>query len=366
VATRVRIFIITVVATTLGTLAGAGVASGATPPFPVTFINGGSINESGHTVGSTTTPGGEEEYAVFSAKGDVVTVLDAPATGLGAEFTDLNDHGLAVGFGFKPTTPGSVAQIPLAWDKEGNVIELPLLNEDPATRGIAHSINNRGSIAGYSSDLLPAPWGGLIQTHQPVVWAPSGQGGYTVVRLALPEGTSSGEASGINNAGVVVGTILLDGSVLPVVWDAKGAMSVLPVAPGDSYTTADAINNRGQIVGTAKTDTDGTFHAVLWTPQPGGGYTVTDLGVLSENSFAHDINDRGEVVGHGHSAEEPVGHQTAIMWKPLPGGGYTIVDLGRLPGFEDSDAWDINNKGQITGSMGDAPVRWDQRGARPA
>lgn len=57
----------------------------------------------------------------------------------------LNDAGFVVGSCVDPTIPGDV---PLVWDPDGSVIELPLPNRGGVIEASAESINARGEIAG--------------------------------------------------------------------------------------------------------------------------------------------------------------------------------------------------------------------------
>src|SRR5690242_8555759 len=62
-------------------------------------------------------------------------------------------------------------------------------------------------------------------------------------------------------------------------------------------------------------------------------YVVTDLGTLpgGASSNAYDINDRGQVVG---SSQVAAGQNHAVLWTPMT----PLKDLGTLPGGSDSQA----------------------------
>lgn len=154
---------------------------------------------------------------------------------------------------------------------------------------------------------------------------------------------------------------------------AEAYKTTLLTALGETYSRANAINNLGQVVGSASSWPSSTGHAVLWN-----GTTVTDLGYgaataindrgqiaglsgyhqattwtgttalnLGTNSWAHGINNSGQVVGWWQ-APSSTGH--GALWN-----GTTLTDLGLLNGpddaapIRDSNAQDINNLGQIVG-----------------
>ena len=73
-------------------------------------------------------------------------------------------------------------------------------------------------------------------------------------------------------------------------------------------------------------------------------YTVTDLGTLGgRNSFAHDINNNGQVVGEADLSEGPV---HAFLYSGGP-----LLDLGILDSrYTGSYAYGINDVGQIVGA----------------
>lgn len=101
---------------------------------------------------------------------------------------------------------------------------------------------------------------------------------------------------------------------------------------GGTYSYAHGINDLGQVVGNADSATG--RHACVW--QSG---TVTDLDANGQSSVANSINNLGQVVGNrivGSSSH-------AYLWQ-----GGTATDLGVLAGTG-SGASGINDKGQIVG-----------------
>jgi probable HAF family extracellular repeat protein len=73
-------------------------------------------------------------------------------------------------------------------------------------------------------------------------------------------------------------------------------------------------------------------------------WTIHDLGILPGGAFseAYAINDRGQVVGRSGTAS---GSVHAFLSQEG-----VAVDLGTLPGGDYSEAYNINAKGQVTGA----------------
>jgi len=86
-----------------------------------------------------------------------------------------------------------------------------------------------------------------------------------------------------------------------------------------------------------------------WTGSP--AYVIIDLGTLGGwTSVGLGINESGQVVG---GADTPGGKRHAFLWDCG-----TMQDLGTLTGIPITEAWDINNVGQVVGAAmahGSAP-----------
>jgi probable HAF family extracellular repeat protein len=164
-------------------------------------------------------------------------------------------------------------------------------------------------------------------------------GAYQDLGVLQPGGWSS--ASGINNNGVVVGDASVGSGFSGFVWTAgTGMLPLGGLGGGNSHATG--INNSGAVVGTA-TLASGYEHAFLSV-----GAMMTDLGTLGGgSSFAYSINDSGTVVGYSWLTGGPDPH--AFVYS-----NGIMLDLNSLlqkgSGWELTEAYGINNAGQIVGS----------------
>jgi len=220
--------------------------------------------------------------------------------------------------------------------------------------GVAPSaINNAGVLAGS--------W----NTHAAVVC-----NGF-ITDLGTLGGPSS-QATGINSAGVVVGSAATaggsshaflvspedtDGDGRPDSWyrdsDQNGINDLMTDLGtlGGTTSAATAVNDAGQVAGQSSTASSGWTHAFLWT----GAGGMQDLGTFGGSyARAAAINNAGQVVGTAFTQMfVPFRGSTlsavhAFLWDPASGGRL----LGQLPGDTASEAFDINDAGQVVGSSG--------------
>lgn len=312
-------------------------------------INAGGEIAGGVFTADVATGGLNSQSVVFNSRGELDRVLEGEG-----EAEDINDSGVVVGWHDVQSNRRAVV-----WDRQGRVSELPMLPD--GRRSLANAINNSGVIVGYVTQPRRFIFGGFINTPQAVVWNPNPSGGYSVTRLpSLPdvEGSVSSEATGINEAALIVGNVNAyeAGEFHVVTWDSHGNLTDV-----GEQTPAVDVNDTGQILGES---------AVL-TSLVGGGYAAVPLpGLPGSDGYvvARTINNRGEVAGFGRSSTAGSG-QSAILWRPAPNGSYAAIGLDGLPGWTSTEARDISIQGQVVGissvrstaSNTDDAVRWDQR-----
>jgi uncharacterized membrane protein len=236
------------------------------------------------------------------------------------------------------------------------------------------------------------------------VWSAS----YQIIDI----GQFNGVVSGINNSGVLTGTVVLS-TYTAFTWSSYSGFRYLSPLSGYEMSFADAINNSGQVAGTSESYVPDGCRASLWND----GESADNIGTFA----AKDINNAGQVVGGSYLWSEGTGSQyigdisataindngmivgqnysQALVWKPCVGmdvidisvsdmlttavdinnAGQVIVQayswstlgsaylwqdnnvisLGMLPRSDYTSAYDINNAGQVVGKSGGQAFVWD-------
>ena len=236
------------------------------------------------------------------------------------------------------------------WDAWGKITRLGKPSDGLTD---ARDINDRGQVIAYVTESKTFPAARLFLVDA--------TGAHLI---APPVGTETmgfegGEA--INNAGQTAFNTQTDGS-LPIraFLDDHGALTDLGHLPLRDFeanfdqVNVHALSNSGMAAGYSQIslkDADGLpllpTHAFLW--QKG---KMTDLGVLPgyDDSSATALNDKGDVVGTmSHQADNdsavPFFKGHGFLWHS----GH-LTDLGTLPGCRDTEPMGINNRGQIVGN----------------
>jgi probable HAF family extracellular repeat protein len=204
----------------------------------------------------------------------------------------------------------------------------------------ASGINNAGQIVGFTNTSAASV------AFRTTSARPLDQNTDALEPVGLPPPSSS--ASDVNNAGQAVGgnrgsgfRTTPNGTII----QGGGGIGSL----GGSTTYVFAVNNSGQAAGHSET-TSLLRHAFRTGPNAGINPATDDLGTLGgTTSFAKDINDAGVVVGVS-DAPGQVGPGLAFVY--IDGEG--MIDLNTLTinrpaGWTLNFAEGINNLGQIVG-----------------
>jgi len=304
------------------------------------------------------TLGGSDSSAnAINASGQVVGTADN-ASGVSEAFIDTD--GVMTNLGILPGGTGSNA---LAINASGEVVGEAVtssgatnaveftggnvvdLGTDGLSGSAAEGINDAGTIVG----------GLIITTNQlsPFIYS---NGTFTILPTpAVINENSLGLAAGINDAGQIVGnygnSFEQDGTPTidepyPYSWNASQQGGIAPLVPGYDEGLILAINSTGQGAGFGEKPSGDSniYEAAIW------GSSVTPLGTLSgaQSSVAYALNDNVDVVGSSSFSD---GTQHAFLYQG--NGSQTMLDLNDLiptdSGWVLNKATGINDKGQICG-----------------
>ena len=300
--------------------------------YSLTFLGGFggdsaayAVNSSGQVVGQSYDLFGAERAYIW----DSTNGLQNLAPGIVAAAMGINDSGQVAG------GEGDAVIWDTAHGTTQHLGTLGGMNSDGA------SINSRGYVVGFSDT------GGSTNRAHAFLWDPTiqlmsdlGTLGGDLVSYAYGINNDHKEVVGISESGGEVG------SYHAFLWTRRTGM--VNLVPGSNNSGAYAINYSGQVVGFA----DG--RAFLWTPDVPNGTTgaisyLDDCNPSGPRAFtAYGINDNAQVVGQlvgGHGFVWDSTNCTQI-----------ITDLVMpATNFSLTDAYGINNSGQIVGFGGYLP-----------
>jgi probable HAF family extracellular repeat protein len=271
--------------------------------------------------------------------------LGALPNGFSSWTNAINSQGLVVGQSqngeIDPDT-GVPSFVPTVW-KGGSAIDLGTFG---GSFGIAAQVNDQGVVVGCAENGIQDPTGfaaavNLVGTTELHAFRWTGGALKDLGTLGGP----GAFALDINDSNQVIGFSLVDSTpgptglptIAPFLWDSIHGMRNLGTLGGTLGSAVD-INRLGQITGTSDLAGDFTAHPFLW--QNG---KMKDLGTLGGSfATANWLNDAGEVIGWSFTSNDALQH--AFVWKRG-----RMIDLGTVQGDISSNAFWINNRGQIVG-----------------
>lgn len=259
------------------------------------------INDAGHVVGTTTVDDGDSyDYHAFLFDGNQMQDIFGGNRSNGA--TAINNAGQIAGY-LAYGYPGYHA----AFFDRGQLRDIHSFSESSS---VANGINDLGHVVG--------------ETYTPDLDAPDGPSTAFLYRdgqiteIGGLNGDDDSSARAINNAGQVVGfssNSELSSDPRAFLYQ-NGEMIDLGVLPGAAGSLAFSINNSGHIVGQSGTydDVSPEYDAFLY--RDGQMLNLNDLIAPDSGwvlSVAHDINDRGQIVGTGFFN----GRESAFILTPM-------------------------------------------------
>jgi probable HAF family extracellular repeat protein len=136
----------------------------------------------------------------------------------------------------------------------------------------------------------------------------------------------------------LAGLLILGLAAQPVLAQSSYIVEDLGALAGDTSSVAWAINTHGDVVGWS-VGPAGT-RAFLYTDA--AGMVALPRPLNRTRTIARDINDAGVIVGSANAGGTDLGH--AVLWS-----GGLVRDLGTLGTGSYSEAWGVNNLGQVVG-----------------
>lgn len=307
-----------------------------------------AVSPSGWVLGNFYLEGGGVRAQSWSPSPDyaVTTVAD-----IGSVYSNGDEHGDVTAH--IPLGPAVYFASATSGGQPYTLVPLPL----PETAGnpgnwIAKGLNDAHFVVGSGR-------GDGSGASIPVVWAPTAPGAtswlppITLPFPNYPRGSSFTEATGVNDAGLVVGTVgeSLKRGIINRAWHwrveqvngvwTSTSLGALPWASGSEHQSASDINNSGVIVGSVR---DGkNSYAALWYPDASGNYTQQPVVRAVAQWNSTHINRCGWTVSSMMSGKGRAGG--VVAWN-----GNEAISLPKMVGSSNSRAWDINDSGFVAGA----------------
>jgi len=185
-------------------------------------------------------------------------------------------------------------------------------------------LNNHGHWVGYVYSCTSA-------TAFPIKWAPE----TGMVALPLPPGITGGAATGVNDAGLIVG----NAGPYAAAWPPEGGCVLLKIVTPEATSGASAVNNAGMIAGVNRVGD--RWHAFVLD-----GERVVDINPEDHGYAGISVTDVSEA-GHVAGYVSPFGnwqYERGFRWKD---GAMEI--LHPLPGALACRVWGVNSQGVAVG-----------------
>jgi probable HAF family extracellular repeat protein len=281
----------------------------------------------------------------------------------------ISESGLIAGFsqyGVIDPPTGFAQWQAVLWNRDRRIVALGSLGGNCST---AYSVNSRGQVVGMALNSVPenGDFTSFISIDCPAA---------TQARAFLWQngsmkdlgtlGGSDASATQVSEGGEIVGTSYTNTlpndttgipTAHPFLWKngemtdlgSLGGTLAVPGSFGDHSGTR-VLSDSGEVAGTSTLPGDVIRHAFLWS-----NGKMIDLGTLGGSiSDAYAINNKGQVVGRARVSDTPLVRH-AFLWEK----GH-MSDLGTVGDCVFGTAYSINSASQIVGGLGGCTGTFDE------
>lgn len=276
-----------------------------------------AVNNSGAVCGTISGSSGQAAARWTSTSG--LATLGSLGV-VGSTSSSINSNGDIAGT-YSYSSGGSNASGAFRWTSNSGLQGLSTLGGAHAS---GKAINDSGIIVGEATEA-----DGLVKA---AMWNVSG----VATNLGTLAGTNFATATGVNNAGTVVG---YSGSSA-FTWTSTGGMKALQSVASATGMTANAINQSGEIAGTAYVN--GSTYGVVWSASG----TLTNFGKIDNTTSMAitGINDTGFVTGNAGFS-----NFTPFLWTGSGSIKYLSDLISPTSGWTLMSSSGINDQGQLVG-----------------
>jgi len=252
------------------------------------------------------------------------------------------------------TAFGFSEELPFRYDSRSGLFSLIPVNPPSGWNADAFGINDSDTVVGFVYPPDDSVENGFVITE------------YADYREFAVPWAAYTEARGINNSGMITGTVFFNGpGSAGFVFDPKaGTYSEILPSP---YTEAVGVTSKGDIVGTVYLDA-----GAIGPAAPAGQYgylrtsggSVTYFRVNGQNTYARGISDEGTVVGYFGDLPFPqvagfVAKVGALREGKSPAAGFVALSVPtknkvQIPGAFGTLPQGVSDSGNISGTFVDA------------
>lgn len=290
--------------------------------------------------------GGDSPLAVAGVAGVVLSIAGAAAAQPLYDIIPISVPGQASSNGQGISSSGNAAtgtsnSTAVLWTQGAGTVALPALTAPARPFSLAQAVNDSGVVVGTGATTF------FGSSPLPLIWSTPG----SVAQLPLPAGQTLGRAYGVNNGGMVVGSVDGGSSERAATYTTGSGSVITQTMPnGGILRTAYGVNDGGRIVGQALDPTNAAVTKGFYL-DPGAG-TAADIGALTglghNSAIAFSVSSDGRIAGT--SSFNSGVNSRPFIWDEVGG----MLEVPLLAGTSQGGGRGVNASGWVVGTMSSA------------